>query len=77
VESEEADVARQRLSKHVPAVTNTHAAIEEMWDAVFSVGPCRIKYSVRTEIKVGNQFFPELLLIIVITVITTTIIINI
>jgi hypothetical protein len=30
-------VARQRLGKHVPAATNTHATIEEFLDAVIVV----------------------------------------
>jgi hypothetical protein len=30
-------LARQRLSKHVPAAMNTHAAIRELLDSVFSV----------------------------------------
>jgi hypothetical protein len=31
------NVARQRPGKHVPAVTNTHATMEELLDAVFSM----------------------------------------
>jgi hypothetical protein len=34
-------VARQQLGKHIPAATNTH-------------GPCRIKYSVCSEMQVGD-----------------------
>jgi hypothetical protein len=30
-------IARQRLGKHVPAVTNTHITIEELLDASFSM----------------------------------------
>jgi hypothetical protein len=30
-------VVRQRLGKHVPAVTNTHGTIEEFLDASFSM----------------------------------------
>jgi hypothetical protein len=30
-------VARQRLSKHVPAAMNTHARIEELLDTPFSM----------------------------------------
>jgi hypothetical protein len=41
--------ARQRLGRNVTAVTNTHATIEELLDASFSCGPCRIKES-RTEL---------------------------
>jgi hypothetical protein len=37
--------ARQRLDRNVTAVTNTHAAIEELLDASFSMWPCRIKES--------------------------------
>jgi hypothetical protein len=29
--------ARQRLGKHVPAVTNIHATVEEFLDASFSM----------------------------------------
>jgi hypothetical protein len=32
-------VARQRLGKNVTAVTNTHATIEELLDASFSMWP--------------------------------------
>jgi hypothetical protein len=39
--------ARQRLSQKVPAVTNTHATIEEFLDASFQYGPCRIKEIMR------------------------------
>jgi hypothetical protein len=37
VESEETIIARQRLGKDVPAVTNTQATKEEMLDMVFSM----------------------------------------
>jgi hypothetical protein len=37
VEAEEMAIARQWLDKHVPAVTNTYATIEELLDAVFSM----------------------------------------
>jgi hypothetical protein len=50
-----------RLGKYVPAATNTHAIIEELLDAVFLFGPFRIRYSVCSERKVGDWFFPELL----------------
>jgi hypothetical protein len=30
VEPEQTSIARQRLSKHIPAATNTQAAIEEL-----------------------------------------------
>jgi hypothetical protein len=36
-------VARQRLGKHVPAATNTHATIEELMNAYFLCGPCLIE----------------------------------
>jgi hypothetical protein len=36
-------VARQRLSENVTASTNTCATIEELLDASFLYGPCRIK----------------------------------
>jgi hypothetical protein len=32
-------VARQRLGKNVTAITNTHATIEELLDASFSMWP--------------------------------------
>jgi hypothetical protein len=38
VEPEEA-VARQRLGKHISAATNTHATIEELLAAAFSLLP--------------------------------------
>jgi hypothetical protein len=40
-------VARQRLRRNVTAITNTQATIEELLDASFSCGPCRIKESRR------------------------------
>jgi hypothetical protein len=36
-------VARQRLCNNVTGVTNTHAAIEDLLDASFSMWPVRIK----------------------------------
>jgi hypothetical protein len=33
------NVARQRLGRNVTAVTNTHAAMEELLDASFSIWP--------------------------------------
>jgi hypothetical protein len=33
------NIARQRLGRNVTAVTNTHATIEELFDASFSVWP--------------------------------------
>jgi hypothetical protein len=37
VEPEETAVAMQRLGKHVPAATNTHATTQELLDSVFSM----------------------------------------
>jgi hypothetical protein len=53
-------VARQRLGKNVTAATNTHATIEELLDASFSIR------SVSYQRNVGDQFFPELLVISVV-----------
>jgi hypothetical protein len=36
-EREETAVARERLGKHIPAATDTHATIEESFETVFSV----------------------------------------
>jgi hypothetical protein len=36
-------VARLRLGENVTAATNTYATIEELLDASFICGPCRIK----------------------------------
>jgi hypothetical protein len=47
------NVARQRLGKQVPAATITYATTEELLDAVLR-GPCRIKYSICSERKVGD-----------------------
>jgi hypothetical protein len=47
-------VARQRLSKNVPAATNTHATIEDLWDPSFSL------LSVSYQEKAGDYFLPEL-----------------
>jgi hypothetical protein len=38
VQPEETSTVRQRLSKHVPAATNTQATTEELLETVFSVG---------------------------------------
>jgi hypothetical protein len=40
-------VARQRLGKHVPAATDTHAIIEEVMNSVFSTRSCHIQYVVK------------------------------
>jgi hypothetical protein len=48
-------VARQRLGKHVPSATNTHAITEALLYASSSVR------SVSYQTKVDDQFFPELL----------------
>jgi hypothetical protein len=37
VGQEETPVARQRLGKHVPALTNAHGTVVDLLDAVFSV----------------------------------------
>jgi hypothetical protein len=37
VEPEETDVARQRLNKHFPTETSTHATIKELLGTVFSM----------------------------------------
>jgi hypothetical protein len=37
-EPEEAATAMQRFAKHAPAVTNMHAIIKELLEAVFSIG---------------------------------------
>jgi hypothetical protein len=37
VEPEEAEVPRQRLDKEVSAATDTHAEVEELFEAVFSM----------------------------------------
>jgi hypothetical protein len=34
-------VSRQRLTKHVPAVTDTHATIEILLETMFLLGPCK------------------------------------
>jgi hypothetical protein len=59
MEPQETAVARPRLAKHGPVATNAHATIEESLDAVFSMRPRRIKYSVCSERIVGDYFFPE------------------
>jgi hypothetical protein len=48
-------VARQRLGKNVTAETNTHATIEELLHASFSMRHASYQR------KVDDQFFPELL----------------
>jgi hypothetical protein len=50
-------VARQRLGKPVSVAVNTHAAVEELLDVLFSM------HFVSNQRKVGDQFFPELLVI--------------
>jgi hypothetical protein len=47
-------VARQRVGKNVTAATDAHATVEELLDASFSM---RFMY----QMKVCDQFFPELL----------------
>jgi hypothetical protein len=36
-------VASQRLAKHVPVAKKAHSTIEELFDASFICGPCRVK----------------------------------
>jgi hypothetical protein len=50
-------VARQELGKNVTAATNTHATIEELFDASFSMWPVTYKMK-------GDHIFPELLVVI-------------
>jgi hypothetical protein len=59
IELEETAVARQRLSKHVSAATNTHATIEEMLEAVISMRYMSLQM-LCSEKKVGDYLFPEL-----------------
>jgi hypothetical protein len=33
--------SRQRLGKHVPAATDTHATIGVLWKRCFLLGPCK------------------------------------
>jgi hypothetical protein len=40
--AKERAVARQQIGKHVPAATNTQEATEELFDACFLCGLCRI-----------------------------------
>jgi hypothetical protein len=53
-------VAGQQLSKNVTMATNTHATIEELLGASFSM------QSLLYQRKVGDYFFPELLVLIII-----------
>jgi hypothetical protein len=34
-------IARQRLCKHAPTLTDTHGAIQDLVEAMFLCGPCR------------------------------------
>jgi hypothetical protein len=54
-------IASQRLSKNFTAAMNTHATIEELLDASFFI---RFVF----QRKVGDCFFPELLVYIVINI---------
>jgi hypothetical protein len=84
-------VSRQRLGKHIPAVTNTHATVEELksinfWDITRYIPEVDILHNHRSknlksytveelyeasfsvrfvsyQKKVGNYFFPELLVV--------------
>jgi hypothetical protein len=51
-------VARQWLGKHIPAMIQTHTAIEDLLDALFSM------WSMSYQRKAGNYFFPEFLVVI-------------
>jgi hypothetical protein len=53
VEPEETEVAMPRLSEDVPVATNTHATVEDFFDAVFSV------QFVSYPRKLGDKYFPE------------------
>jgi hypothetical protein len=55
-------VARQGLGKYVSAATNTHATIEELLGAVFSMGS--MSQIVCSERKVGDYFFTVLLVVL-------------
>jgi hypothetical protein len=50
-------VARQRLGKNVAETKNTHATVEDLMDSSFSMR------SVSHQRKVGNKFFPQLLVV--------------
>jgi hypothetical protein len=45
VEQEEADIARQRLGKHISAANNQQAKIQELLEAMFSVWSAPKLYS--------------------------------
>jgi hypothetical protein len=47
-------VARQRLGRNVTAVTNTHATIEELLDASFSMWP--LSHQVKQAIRSSHNF---------------------
>jgi hypothetical protein len=64
VEPREMAISRQRLSKLVTMTMNTHATIEELLDVAILPGLCNIKYSIFSERKVGDYFFPELLVFV-------------
>jgi hypothetical protein len=51
---------RQRLGKNDTAATNTYITIEELLDASFSMR------SVSYQRKIGDWFFPELLILIIV-----------
>jgi hypothetical protein len=50
-------IAGQWLSKHIPAAMNTHATVEELLDAAVV---CHSTYSMCSERKVGDCFFPDI-----------------
>jgi hypothetical protein len=51
-------VAMKRLGRSVAVVTNTHATIEELLDASYSMWPLSYQG------KLGDQFFPKRLVIL-------------
>jgi hypothetical protein len=64
-ESQNSGARRDSLSKHVPVAVNVHTTIEGLLEIVLICGLFHIKYSVCSERKVGNYFFPELLVRII------------
>jgi hypothetical protein len=67
VKPEEPAVVRQWLAKHISAVMNTHATIENLLN-VFSMRSVTHGYPVCSERKVGDWFFPELHVIASVTI---------
>jgi hypothetical protein len=54
-------VARKRLGKHTPTAMNKRETIEEILDMVSSMRSTSYDYTICSETKVGDQFFPKLL----------------